>query len=106
MYVNAWNVLLYGGLAVYLPLFLMCLMSYVLASPGFSRFYLKSWQLLSNFGTLIHFTITLMTWYANRMYLYEESLSYNMLYYETLGYNMTIYFLFWFSMFTYKSEFT
>ena len=69
-------------------------LSFIFASNKFSQFYLNSWDFFGGVGTLLHLTITAMTWYSMRMYLYESAVTYKVMQYETIGYNVVIYGIF------------
>ena len=101
-YKNAWNVMIWGGLTIYGPLAILWPWSY---APNVSQTYVKAHSFLTGLGSILHFTVAFLFWFAHKRYLYESDLSYNNVKYEYWGYTATIYGLFWVTRWALRFEF-
>ena len=91
---NAWNVMRYGGIAIYAIPTLIWPLSYF-GIKGVSDLYITVYKFFGTFGTLLHLTTAILMWYAASAYLYEPILSYATVQYEWYAYFIIVYAFFW-----------
>ena len=87
----AWWIMVFGGLAVYGPMTMLYPFSYM----GIGAFYVKVTQFMSTFNFVYNVIVTLMFYYASRLYLYEPDLKQWHIDVELYSYIGIVWIAFW-----------
>ena len=102
VYKWSWYIMVYGGLAVFGPVALLWPLSY---AGNFGETYVAVYDFFSVMGLVLNIAVSLMLWYASRMYLYEGSVSFTVVEYEFVFYMSAVWVVFWMLKLAFKREF-
>ena len=97
----AWLVMVFGGLAFYGPIVMLYPFSYM----GIGAFYVKVTKSLSGFNFLYNMIVSILLYYAGRLWLYEDDLEKWVVQLEFWSYVIIVWVMFWMTRVAYWPEF-